>query len=207
MHNSQLTYKSITAVFFSYLLVCPLSAAENENPWYIGIGFGGMKASGYAEYYESQGSFYSEDGGSGLHIFFGYDLPSFSIEYSHGGFSELNNEFIYKVGLKVEYDSLTAMKGWPLGQSQRFWGYGRAGIYQWEVRERVYIGGGQIEEKATGISPMLGIGMGYGTQGDMGLRLELDYFSDAGDGDKVPNPISSSFHSASWSGFNHAWPA
>jgi len=36
-------------------------------------------------------------------------------------------------------------------------------------------GAGDLESKETGISPTLGIGLGNGTQGDLGVRLELDY--------------------------------
>lgn len=186
MHSAKSTRSPIVVILLSIMLATPLHAAENPDPWYIGLGFGFMQADGYADYYNSRGAYYAEDGDAGIHVFFGYDLANFSVEFSHGGFAELKFEFANTGGLKVEYDSLSAMQGWRIGSNERFWAYGRAGVYRWEVRERIYLGGDTLEEKQTGNSPLLGLGLGYGRRGDLALRLELDYFFDAGDDDKVP---------------------
>lgn len=173
-------------------------ALENANNWYIGLGCGPMRATGFSDYYQEiyatqpqTYDFSTEDEDGGVQIFFGYDFGQYMIEVAHGTFGDINSRiFVTEYATSFDYNSLSILGKWPISQDKKFWLYGKAGLFRGKVQTIAYIPAApDISLTNKDNSSLFGLGAGYNTEGNFSLRLGLDYLKDAGKGD-LPLPIS-----------------
>lgn len=157
--------------------------------WYFSMGFGPAFGKGFADEVRQAAAanplLYTqeENSGGGGRLLIGYPMDD---KYGLEVFFALNGGYGGDIGITgytvdVQGFGVSGIRTMPFGTSGKWAGFGRIGLYRWEVTKELEIPGPDLEVSATGIAPMIGLGVTYGRYKDVFLRWEIEYYPNVGD--------------------------